>query len=70
MSLNCNTCKKRHDALAEGHCTEFSLVPQLNSCAMYCKDEVAPTPATEVKEVPSYLWLNQTHDSSESIKPR
>lgn len=70
MALNCNTCDKRKAAIAEGHCSEFSHIPQVDACAMYRMDSSLLPPVQDQKkeEAPSYLWLSQTHDSSHNIK--
>lgn len=69
MALNCNTCDKRKAALAEGHCTEFTMIPQVDACAMYRMDaSLLPPVQAKQEEAPSYLWLDQTHDSIHNIK--
>jgi hypothetical protein len=33
--LDCTTCERRHKAQEEGFCSEFTVMPQLDKCAMH-----------------------------------
>jgi hypothetical protein len=36
--INCSTCKHRHDVVVDGHCHEFTEMPQTDNCSSFSPD--------------------------------
>lgn len=67
MPLNCNTCNKKHNVIPEGHCSEFSHIPEIDACAMHSDGMVVK--AVAAKPTGTFLWLDQTHTSTKEVPP-
>lgn len=58
--LDCNTCDRRHDASAEGFCTEFTAMPQIDRCGMHLSSsKVIPVVHVVNKPTGEYLHLSE-----------
>jgi hypothetical protein len=66
-TANCKTCTRRHTAVANGFCEEYSAMPQISHCNAYRQDMTAPVvPSKPVGPTGTYIHIDPSFDQAES----